>query len=150
VRFAPSGAAPQWLRFLLVGAVGFVVDGAILLLLVHGGGFARTWSRIPSFVVAVTATWWLHRRYTFGHAGRVPPSVREWMRFAFANALGNGLNLALYWMLIVWRDWSIVAALAVASAIAAAINYKVSAAWVFARPATSAQPRMPEAAKQRP
>ena len=138
--FAPIALAPQWTRFLLVGAVGFVVDGAILIALVHGAGLSRAWSRIPSFVVAVTVTWWLHRHFTFAHVRRVAPSMREWMRFAFANALGNGLNLALYWALIGWADWGIVPALALASIVAAGINYAVSARWVF-RSRTDDAPR---------
>lgn len=115
----------------MVGAVGFVVDGAILVALVDGAGWPRTWSRIPSFLVAVTVTWRLHRHFTFTHARRAPPSVREWARFALANAFGNGLNLALYWALVVAADFRVLPALALASAVAFGVNYAASARWVF-------------------
>jgi putative flippase GtrA len=120
-------------RFLLVGSVGFIVDGAILLLLVDVGRMSPLWARVPSFMTAVTVTWWLHRNFTFEAARHTAPSIREWSLFVAANALGNGLNLGLYWLLI-WRfDWAPVAALAFASVAAAAINYRVSAQWVFRR-----------------
>jgi putative flippase GtrA len=120
-------------RFLLVGAVGFVVDAVVLLLLVDGMGMSRLWARIPSLLVAITVTWWLHRHFTFSWARDVAPSRREWLRFVFANAVGNGLNLVIYWVLIALFDWRILPALAAASVAAAGINYAMSARWVFKR-----------------
>lgn len=124
---------PEVVRFLLVGATGFVVDGSVLLLLVHAGGASRFAARIPSFLVAVTATWWLHRHFTFARARDTTPSIREWLRFVLANVLGNGLNLGIYWVLIGWFGWGVLSALAVASVVAAAVNYGMSARWVFGR-----------------
>jgi putative flippase GtrA len=122
---------PELSRFLLVGAVGFIVDGGALLLLVHVAHLSAIWSRLPSFLVAVTVTWWLHRNFTFEAVRHSAPSVREWLRFILANSLGNGLNLGLYWLLIVQFAWVPLAALAFASVAAAAINSHVSARWVF-------------------
>jgi len=134
-------------RFLIVGGVGFIVDATLLLALVHGAGLSRAWSRIPSFLVAVTVTWWLHRHYTFEHARHVPPTIREWMHFAFANAFGNGVNLALYWTLIGFLAWDVLPALAVASVVAAGINYAMSARWVFR---TKSAPSMSDDGRTRP
>lgn len=120
-------------RFLLVGGVGFVVDGGVLLLLVNVLGLSALWSRIPSFLVAVTATWWLHRKFTFESARRVTPSVGEWLRFVLGNALGNGANLLIYWFAVAVLGWTPLVALAVASVAAAGLNYGVSARWVFRR-----------------
>jgi len=123
----------QIARFLIVGAIGFLVDALVLLLLVHVAGLSRVWSRIPSVLVAMTATWWLHRHFTFSWARDTAPSHREWLRFVFANALGNGFNLGIYWILVGPADWGIMSSLAVASVAAAAINYAMSARWVFRR-----------------
>jgi putative flippase GtrA len=120
-------------RFLLVGSVGFVVDASALLLLVHAAHASPIWARIPSFIIAVTVTWWLHRNFTFAAARHTAPSIREWLFFIVANALGNGLNLCLYWLLVWKFAWAPLAALALASVVAAAINYHVSAQWVFRR-----------------
>ncbi len=128
-----SSHALQILRFLLVGAVGFVVDATVLLLLTHGLGASPVWGRIPSLLIAITTTWWLHRHFTFTRAREVRPSAREWLRFALANGVGNGANLAIYWLLIGWFGWGILISLAVASVVAAGINYGMTARWVFRR-----------------
>ena len=121
------------MRFLLVGAVGFVVDAGVLLLLTRGFGASPVWGRIPSLMIAITTTWWLHRRFTFRWVKEVRPSAREWFRFALANGVGNGANLALYWLLIGSFGWGILVSLVVASVVAAGINYGMNARWVFRR-----------------
>lgn len=121
----------EFSRFLLVGAVGFIVDGGALMLLVHGGEFSPVWSRIPSFLVAVTVTWWLHRHFTFTRIRGVAPSFAEWLRFVTGNAVGNAANLTIYWFLLGIVGWSPLIALAVASVVATGVNYTMSARWVF-------------------
>ena len=121
------------LRFLLVGAVGFIVDAGVLLLLTHGFGASPVWGRIPSLLIALTTTWWLHRHFTFKWAREVTPSAREWLRFALANGVGNGANLAIYWLLIGSFGWGILISLTVASVVAAGVNYGMTARWVFRR-----------------
>jgi putative flippase GtrA len=133
VRSTLRRRVPEFGRFLLVGAVGFVVDGCLLVLLVDAFGASPLPARIPSFLVAVTVTWWLHRRFTFPEARANHPTLGEWLRFVGANALGNGLNLGIYGFLVGLGGWRAVPALAVASGIAAAINYGASAGWVFRR-----------------
>jgi putative flippase GtrA len=104
-----------------------------LVLLVHGARVSPIWARIPSLLIAITATWWLHRHFTFAWARRNAASSREWLRFVLANAVGNGINLCIYWTLIASFGWSILAALTLASVVAVGINYGVSARWVFKR-----------------
>ena len=94
---------------------------------------SKLWARLPSFLVAVTVTWWLHRHFTFAWAGSTKPSAREWLRFVSGNVVGNGVNLGLYWILIGEFGWGPLAALAMASGVAAGVNYGVSATWVFRR-----------------
>jgi putative flippase GtrA len=128
-----SRHAFQIMRFLVVGGIGFVVDAVVLLLLVHGARMSPVWARIPSLLIALTATWWLHRSFTFAWRGEIAPTSREWLRFVVANAFGNGLNLGFYWVLIGFLGWGILLSLTVASVVAAGINYAMSARWVFRR-----------------
>jgi putative flippase GtrA len=123
----------QIMRFLVVGGIGFVVDAVVLLLLVHGAGMSPVWARIPSLLIALTATWCLHRSFTFAWRGEISPSRREWLRFVVANAFGNGLNLGIYWVLIGFVGWGILLSLTTASVVAAGINYAMPARWVFRR-----------------
>jgi putative flippase GtrA len=123
----------QIIRFLFVGGIGFVVDAVALLLMVSWAGMSPVWSRIPSLLIALTTTWWLHRSFTFAWAKNSVASSHEWLRFVIANAVGNGLNLCLYWVLIGLLAWGILLSLTVASIAAAGINYALSARWVFRR-----------------
>ena len=52
-------------RFVIVGGVGFCVDGGILVLLHQYFGLGILVSRLFSFLVAGTTTWYLNRRLTF-------------------------------------------------------------------------------------
>jgi len=122
--------ASQLTRFLVVGGIGFVVDACALLIMVHAAGLSPVWSRIPSILIALTATWWLHRSFTFRSPAGPAPTAAEWLRFVISNGLGNGLNLALYWLMVT-SGWSLLVALAVASVAAVAINYSASVWWVF-------------------
>ncbi|WP_376785398.1 GtrA family protein [Pantoea piersonii] len=52
------------IKFLVVGAVGFFVDGSLLLILKHLG-MSLTISRLFSFSIAVSCTWFLNKSWTF-------------------------------------------------------------------------------------
>lgn len=123
----------QFVRFLLVGAVGFLVDAGVLLLLIEVAGMSRLWARLPSFLTAVTVTWWIHRSFTFATVSRPSASPLEWLRFVLANAVGNGINLAVYAAMVGLFGSPPLAALATASIAAAIVNYRMSSQWVFGR-----------------
>ncbi len=105
--FAPlrgAGLPREAVRFALIGAVGFVVDGGLLVLL-HTRGLPLLAARLISFTVAVTVTWALNRRYTFPHRrGRGFP---EWRRYALVNGIGALVNLGGFFALLhrfpAWR-----------------------------------------------
>jgi putative flippase GtrA len=87
----------QFLRFGVVGGIGFVVANAIVYA-------TRPWignylAAIPAFLIAATCNWALNRLWTFrGRGSR--SALREWTMFLAANAIGMALNLAVYWILI--------------------------------------------------
>jgi putative flippase GtrA len=83
-------------RFALVGVVGYIVNAGIVEALAPGVG--PIWAQVFAFPVAVTVTWWLNRRYTFGASHRA--IHHEWLRFVLANALGWIANNGAYvWMI---------------------------------------------------
>lgn len=126
----------QFLRFALVGGIGFGVDVAVLYLLL-GAGASLIAGRAGSFLAAATSTWQLNRRYTFtgrpGVAG-IRATSRQWLRFVLANAVGGAVNVGIYAALV--TQVSLCAelpALAVAAGSVAGLvfNYTVSRLWVF-------------------
>lgn len=62
----------ELLRFSMVGAIGFAVDGGVLMTLVLGGVDALI-ARLVSFPAAVFVTWWFNRHWTFSGSPKSRP-----------------------------------------------------------------------------
>lgn len=121
----------QFLRFALVGALGFFVDAGVLLL-ARWGGLDLYSARAVSFLSAVTFTWALNRRFTFRAQAVAPPSAGEWARFAATNAVGGLVNLAAYALLVTLVEplarWPV---LAVAAGSAAGLGFNFLGSRLF-------------------
>jgi putative flippase GtrA len=86
-----------FLRFSLVGVMGFVVDAAVLTMALSLGADIYT-GRMISFSSAVTTTWYLNRIFTF--TSQDPRLLREWGRFVSSNSVGGLINYATYTLLV--------------------------------------------------
>ncbi len=84
----------QFLRFCIVGGIGFVVDAGVLHLLVASQWAGPYAARVLSFLFAATATWAINRRYTFqvAHAS----SGQEWARYSVLMLAGAFVNYSVY------------------------------------------------------
>ena len=91
--------AGQVLRFGAVGAAGFVVDAAVLLLAL-GAGLGPYAARLPSYLAAATTTWALNRAWTFRGRDDGRPLPAQWARFLLVNLFGGALNYATYAVLV--------------------------------------------------
>ncbi len=87
----------SFLRFALVGVVGFLVDAGVLTFALSLGANFYT-GRVFSFFCAVTATWYMNRIYTF--ASQDPRLLCEWGCFVSTNAFGGLINFAIYALLV--------------------------------------------------
>lgn len=85
---------PAFLKFGLVGAVGFATDAAILQVLVHGVNLDPFAGRLISFGLAVLVTWQLNRAFTFKVAE--PATAREALLYFGVQGAGGVANLAVY------------------------------------------------------
>ncbi len=92
-----GGDRRRFLRFALVGGVGFAIDASVLTLLVNGLGYDHYVSRAVSFALAVTATWLINRRWVFA-AGM--PTGREYSGYFAVQLLGAFINLGIYVLII--------------------------------------------------
>jgi putative flippase GtrA len=124
---------PEPVRFCIVGGIGFVVDALVLSSILAVVPSAVLAARVPSFLVAATVTWWLHRAFTFAHVAAPASSARQWLAFVFTNGAGNALNVAIYALLATFGGMRPVLALATASIVAATVNYLASRHLVFRR-----------------
>lgn len=125
--------ASSFLRFGLVGAVGFLVDGGLLQALVGLAGWGVIHARIVSFPVAVFATWLLNRHFTFkpAHDGAAGLSFS---RYVVVSLGGASVNFMIYTALVL--SMAPMAALpivplGIASIVALAFNYLGSKHFAF-------------------
>ena len=123
------------LRFLVVGSIGFAVDGGILLLLNSFAGWTPLAARAVGFPVAVSVTWWLNRIWTF-RDGRARSMEHQYALYLIVQLAGLAINFAIFAGLVrlPWfASWPI-AALAVASIAAMFVTYTLSRYVAFAAP----------------
>lgn len=86
--------SPSFLRFGVVGTVGFAVDSAIVLILVSQGVDALL-ARAFSFPTAVVVTWWLNRNWTFAATSNAS-SKRQFTTYFLIQIIGIITNFAVY------------------------------------------------------
>jgi putative flippase GtrA len=123
----------QLFRFGLAGVAGFVIDSAVLyLMLFLGLGFYL--GRLISFFCAVWVTWQINRNYSFAAGEKIPPSWREWWRYLLAMGLGGVVNYLAYSVTLQLSPAARVHpvyAVAAGSLAGMAINFISAKWWVF-------------------
>lgn len=127
---------PPFLRFAIVGALGFLVDIAVLWLALEAAGIGPYAGRAISFAVTVTFTWAMNRYLTFGErrARGIGGMAREWVRFVAANSIGLAVNYAVYAALVSWAEGWLASPYVAAGCGAVAglvFNYAASSRLVF-------------------
>ena len=89
----------QFLKFGVVGVIGFLVDIGVLTFCMRELGTGPYAGRLVSFVIAASTTWICNRLFTFrglgsGHMGA------QWAKFVTVSAGGFVLNYGTYAVLI--------------------------------------------------
>ncbi len=93
------GLVEQFLKFGVVGTIGFVVDTAVLYLMLWLG-LGPYWGRVVSYVAAASGNWAINRAWTFREAARSAPAARQWGLFLALNLLGFAANYGTYAALV--------------------------------------------------
>jgi putative flippase GtrA len=120
------------LSFLLVGGIGFVVDAAVLMFLLHATPLDPFSARLVSVAAALSATWILNRHITFGPSGRAV--IIEGARYGGVGAGTSLVNYAVYSaLLLTFPGTEPLIALVLASATAMALSYLGYSRLVFDR-----------------
>jgi len=128
----------QFQRFLLVGALGFVVDFSVLYLAVNAAGLDTLAGRLLSFIVAATVTWKANRHFTFVRTDAAVPdaAARQWLRYLLTTAIGGVINIGVYQLWLRTTDHSnlnLFLAVVAGSAVALFVNFTLSKYVVFGR-----------------
>jgi len=128
--------------FAVVGAIGFLIDAGILTVLMTGFGIDHYTARAVSFTAAVTATWYMNRRWVFDRRA-VAMSGREYVSYATVQVIGSVINLAVFVAAIELVDGLVqvpVVPLAIGAAVALVFNFGASSRYVFVDPPAPADP----------
>ena len=125
--------ANRFFRFGVVGVVGFIVDAAVLSLLVSAGGGVYA-SRLASFPSAVTVTWYLNRKWSF-HGQATTRPIMEYGLYFGVQIVAALANLAAYAVVLnrMFNDQTamVIPALAVGAGLGLVINFIGARALVF-------------------
>ncbi|MDA8165400.1 MAG: GtrA family protein [Desulfobacteraceae bacterium] len=126
---------PVFVRFCLVGGVGFVADAGSLQLLVSPGGLSPYASRVLSYLFAATVTWRLNRSFTFTACSN-DCWQGQWLRYVAVNAIGGGMNYGIFALAVFLSGLvrhHLYLGVAAGSAVGLAVNFAASRFWVFRR-----------------
>lgn len=118
-------------RFIVVGAIGFIVDAAVLYAMLalsvdHFSG------RLVSFLFAVVTTWLINRRYTF--TPRDQSLLAEFGRYLVAMSGGAIVNFIAYsiTMALLSKSWLTPAlAVGIGSLAGLTVNFAAANFWVY-------------------
>ncbi len=87
----------SFLRFGVVGVIGFIVDTATVYGLRAAVGLY--WAGTVAYITAASTTWLVNRIWTFRGLGS-GPAHRQWAIFLATNLVGFMLNRGTYFALI--------------------------------------------------
>ena len=119
--------------FVLVGAIGFLIDAGILTALMIGADFGHYGARAISFTVAVTATWYINRRWVF-ERDAIEMTGREYTSYLLVQVIGAVINLSVFVAVIEFIPGLAeipVVPLALGAAVALVFNFSASSRLVF-------------------
>jgi len=123
----------QLIGFILVGAIGFLVDASVLSVLIDGKHTGPFLARAVSFPCAVTVTYFLNRAFTFS-AQKSPLRKQEYFRYIVTQILGAATNFSVYVIILSFvseAEEHPIAALAVGAIFGLAVNFVGSRYFVF-------------------
>jgi len=119
--------------FVVVGAIGFLIDAGILTALMTGADFGHYSARAISFTVAVTATWYINRRWVF-ERGAIEMTGREYTSYLLVQVIGAVINLSVFVAVIEFIPGLgeiPVVPLALGAAVALVFNFSAASRLVF-------------------
>ena len=120
----------RFLRFCVVGVLGFVIDASITTLL--SAEFQPFVARVPAFLLASIATYNLNRVWSFGHAEG--SSWRGYWAYIFTTSVGALINYAIFMVVVIAGGAStgvIVTGVALGALGGLAFNYAAASRVVF-------------------
>lgn len=89
----------QFIKFGMVGVVGFFADAGVLTACMKWLGMGPYSGRVVSFMAGASTTWICNRHFTFRGQGSGPAS-KQWFKFVLVSAGGFVFNYGTYAALV--------------------------------------------------
>jgi putative flippase GtrA len=121
------------ISFAGVGTVGFVLDAAIVWVLINYAAVSPILAKLMAFPCAVTVTWLLNRNSTF-KANQQTNYLKEWFLYIQINSIGTLANNLSFIVLVSINTFlyeTPIIAVAIGSISGMFFNYFGSKFWVF-------------------
>ena len=90
----------QFILFSISGVIGFGVDAGIMTTLNRSAHVSLIPAQIIAFLVAVTVTWSINRRFAFRDT-KSPNKINEWVNYLGANVFGGAVNNGVFSALVI-------------------------------------------------
>jgi putative flippase GtrA len=124
-------APMRWVRFNIVGVMGFVVQVTTLALLVRWTGLSSVAAVTIAVLAAVSHNFVWHEHFTWPDRPRAQ-RVRRWLSFHLSTgALSIAANVGLTTLVMTVTGLPVVTANVLAVVVASIVNFTVSDRWVF-------------------
>ena len=124
----------QFFLFCCVGGVGFIVDLSLSLLLIKAFGVHPLGSRIISWALAATSTFYLNTAFSFRALSRVTKTRSLFFRafggYLFSQSLGGAINVMVFMVISVVLKQSLVIGVVMGTISGLIVNY-CGARWVL-------------------
>ena len=128
---ARVGVSESFIRFGIVGALGFVWDTSTVYIVRN---FANLYvAGTCGFLVAASLNWVQHRLWTFRHVQHGAAHV-QWAKFVGANALGFVFNRGTFFLLVAFAPVVVkhpILGIAAGTCVGLGFNYTLSKRLVF-------------------
>ncbi|MCS7011209.1 MAG: GtrA family protein [Anaerolineales bacterium] len=84
----------RFYKFMVVGAIGAIIDFGIMNLLTRGAHWSLLWAGTVSFICAVTSNFLWNRYWTYPDS-RSRPLAQQWLMFVVVNAVGMLIRIPI-------------------------------------------------------
>lgn len=132
----PIATGMRWLRFNLVGAIGVVLQLALLMMLTHGAGINYLIATVVAVECAIVHNFLWHQRFTWADR-RTRQAQQQIICFIKFNVSNGGVsllgNIALMQLLVGQAHMPALAANGIAILCCSLVNFAIGDRFVFRR-----------------
>lgn len=121
----------EFIKFCLVGMTNLVIDMSVYYFLTRFLHLYYIVAGCISFVISVTWSFYINRKWTFRMAH--DDSSSRYFKFFGANFISIVINLTLLYLMVDFWHWHDITAKLITTVIVAFVNFSLNKYWTFSR-----------------